>query len=542
MNNSVPNGERALILAPPTLSRLALNLFDEAGIHALATRDLDEMADALGQGAGLAIIADESLGGFVQSPVHNFLRTQPAWSDLPVVLLTSPARAPDADLHTALGNLFLLACPFQPSGLLALTHASLRARRRQYQAQYSAARLQDLEQRVEEQLRHLREDEQQLRHTQKMEAIGQLAGGVAHDFNNLLTGIGGSVELIRRRLAQGRQEDLPKLIDMSLGAVQRAASMTHRLLAFSSRQPLDAGPVSLASLLDGDQLRALLTPQIDLQVSLDADLWHIEVDAQQLREAIDNLLSNARDAMPNGGELRIHAGNRRQGKPLPGGHPLASGDYVLLSVHDNGCGMPQSSVDRAFDPFFTTKPIGQGTGLGLSMVYGFSRQSQGHVALYSSIGHGTQVELYLPRHVGDVQGAPAPAPGPPPEANGSDRVLIVEDDHTVRQLVHETLAEQGYQCCEVADASLALSVLRSDRPIDLLISDVGLPGMNGRQLAEIARKLRPGLKVLFITGYAENATSCRGFLDPGMQMINKPFKFTQLTRKVAQMLGPGNAP
>ena len=547
MNNSVPNGERALILAPPTLSRLALDLFDEAGIQALVTNNLGEMADALGQGAGLAIMADESLGGFVQSPVYRYLRAQPAWSDLPVVLLTSPtpARAPDTDLHAALGNLFMLQCPFQSSGLLALTHSSLRARRRQYQAQRHVTQLQDLEQRVEEQLRHLREDEQQLRHTQKMEAIGQLAGGVAHDFNNLLTGIGGSLELIKRRLAQGRHEALPTLIDMSQGAVQRAASMTHRLLAFSSRQPLDARPVSLVTLLEHDSLSQQLTPPISLQVTLDDDLWHVEVDAQQLREALDNLLSNARDAMPNGGELRIHASNRRQGKPLPGGHPLASGDYVLLSVQDNGCGMPQSTVDRAFDPFFTTKPIGQGTGLGLSMVYGFSRQSQGHVALYSSIGHGSRVELFLPRHVPPASNAPGITPktsGAELAGNGGNSVLIVEDDDTVRQLVHETLSEQGYLCSDVADASLALPVLRSNHPIDLLISDVGLPGMNGRQLAEIARKLRPGLKVLFITGYAENATSHRAFLDPGMQMINKPFKFTQLTRKVAQMLGPGKHP
>lgn len=542
MNNSVPNGERALILAPPSLSSQALNLFDEAGIDALVTHDLNDMAHALGQGAGLAILADESLGGFVQSPVHRYLSSQPAWSDLPVVLLSNPAHAEhaaDSDLHAALGNLFVLQCPFQSSGLLALTRSSLRARRRQYQAQQEASQLRALEQRVEEQLRHLQEDEQQLRHTQKMEAIGQLAGGVAHDFNNLLTGIGGGLEMIRRRLAQGRQQDLPKLIDMSLGAVQRAANMTHRLLAFSSRQPLDARPVDFRSLLDDARLQPLLNPQITLQLSVDDDLWLAEADQQQLQEALENLLSNARDAMPNGGELRIHASNRRQGKPLPGGNPLASGDYVLLSLHDNGCGMPQSTLDRAFDPFFSTKPIGQGTGLGLSMVYGFSRQSQGHVALYSAIGHGTRVELFLPRHIDGTAAQPAPTATSPA---GGNRVLIVEDDATVRELVHETLTEHGYDCIEVADASLALPVLRSSRPIDLLISDVGLPGMNGRQLAEIARKLRPGLKVLFITGYAENATSRMSFLDPGMQMINKPFKFTQLTRKVAQMLGKGNVP
>ncbi|MDD0976981.1 ATP-binding protein [Pseudomonas fontis] len=542
MNDSLANGERALILAPPPLSSLTHALLDKAGISALATSTLVELGQALDQGAGLAIIAHESLDGFAESSLKHYLSTQPDWSDLPVVLLTAtPCSDPAcAALHAELGNLYLLQCPFLPQGLLTLTQSSLRARRRQYQARSQAMEQLHVQQALEEQLRHLREDEQRLRHTEKMEAIGQLAGGVAHDFNNMLTGIGGSLELINRRLAQGRQQDLPKLIDLSLSAVHRAASMTHQLLAFSSRQSLNATPVSLARLLDRERLSALLSPQITLHIELEDDLWLARADTQQLQETLDNLLGNARDAMPNGGELRIHAGNRHLGKSVPGGHPLASGDYLQLSLSDNGCGMPQSSVDRAFDPFFTTKPIGKGTGLGLSMVYGFIRQSQGHVTLHSKIGQGTSVELFLPRFNNDPQpDAQSPVADQHP---ASSRVLIVEDDATVRLLVRETLEEQGYACKEVADATLALPLLRAPERIDLLISDVGLPGMNGRQLAEIARTLRPGLKVLFITGYAENATARMSFLDPGMQMISKPFSFSQLASKVAQMLAEDGGP
>ena len=254
-----------------------------------------------------------------------------------------------------------------------------------------------------------------------------------------------------------------------------------------------------------------------------------------MQEALDNLLSNARDALPEGGEVRVEVSNRHLPRPLPEAHPLSGTDFVRISVSDNGCGMAQSTVDRAFDPFFSTKPSGQGTGLGLSMVYGFSRQSHGHVSLRSRMGQGTQVELLLPRHHPDGPDAPLAA-GPRTRKNGDSRVLIVESDATVRQLVRDALVEQGYHCQDVSDSNLALTLLRAERPFDLLICNVALPGMSGRQLAEVARKLRSGLQVLFITGYAEHASAHLGRLDPGMQVLNKPFSFGQLKEKVAQML------
>ncbi|MGF6593872.1 response regulator [Pseudomonas sp. 2835] len=542
MGNALANAERALILAPAQLSQLAQRLLDQAGIQALATATMEDLGLALEQGVGLAIIADTCLDGDSGTPLHLYLGGQPLWSDLPVVLLTGPpikGQSPPQSRHADLGNLFLLQYPFEPDNLVALTHASLRARRRQYEARNQGQELQRQTQRVEAHLRQLREEEHYLRQAQKMEAIGQLAGGVAHDFNNLLTGIGGSLEMIGKRLQQGRTETLPALLSLSQEAVKRAASMTHRLLAFSSRQSLDAHPVQLDALLTAERLRPQLDPQIKLQLQIEPQLWAVEADPVQLQEALGNLLSNAHDAMPNGGRLTITASNQRLDGSLFGGHSLAAGDYVLISFNDNGCGMPQSTLDRAFDPFFTTKPIGQGTGLGLSMVYGFSKQSQGHVALQSRIGHGTRVDVYLPRYA-------APCPQPEVEATQpspcqvGQNVLIVEDDPAVRLLVHQTLEEQGYLCQVAEDANVALAILQAGEPVDLLVSDVGLPGMNGRQLAEIGRQLRPQLKVLFITGYAETAVARGGFLDPGMQMISKPFEFAQLTAKVAQILGKGS--
>ena len=542
MNDSSANSERALILAPPSISGLTLSLLDQAGVSALATANLEELADALDGGAGLAIVAHTSLDGFEDSLFKRFLGSQPLWSDLPVVLLGDGLQSinQSPDLCLALGNLFVLPCPFPEQDLLDLIHASLRARRRQYISCQQGLELARLQRQTEERVRHLREEEQRLRQDEKMEAVGQLAGGVAHDFNNLLTGIGGSLELIRQRAGQQRFEEIPKLVDMGLNAVQRAASITHRLLAFSSRQSLDDRPVQLAALLERKRLSELLGPDVRVQVKIDDTLWPAKADARQLQEALDNLLVNARDALPDGGEVRIEVSNRHLPRPLPEAHPLSGSDFVRISVSDNGCGMPQNIVDRAFDPFFTTKPLGQGTGLGLSMVYGFSRQSHGHVSLHSRVGQGTEVELLLPRHPAEDGQEPVASAGRQRDRQGA-HILIVESNATVRQLVRDNLSEQGYRCQDVADANLALNLLRGERPCDLLICNVGLPGMSGRQLADIARKLRSGLRVLFITGYAENASAHLGRLDPDMRVLNKPFSFEQLKKRVAQMLADEGA-
>jgi signal transduction histidine kinase/CheY-like chemotaxis protein len=396
-----------------------------------------------------------------------------------------------------------------------------------------------LEQQVEERTSQLRHNEEVLRQSQKMEAVGQLTGGIAHDFNNMLTGIIGSLELLRRRLSRGRTEDLDSLIDLGITSANRAAALTHRLLAFSRRQSLDSKPVEMNQLISSmsELLHRSINESIRLELHLHEQLWTAEADPNQLESALLNLVLNARDAMPDGGLLVVESFNQHLDKSFTNAHEnLLPGDYVVLSVSDTGSGMPESVINRAFDPFFTTKPIGQGTGLGLSMIYGFSKQSHGHVSIKSEVGKGTTVQLFLPRFKGQaVQDEQIFQPAESLAREG-ETVLIVEDDAAVRALVSEVLGELGYRYVEAGSGPEAVPILESGQRIDLLISDVGLPGMNGRQLAEIGRQIRPGLKVLFITGYAEHAAVRAGFLDEGMEMITKPFAFDHLTTKVREMI------
>ncbi|WP_409296237.1 response regulator, partial [Pseudomonas sp. KCJK8670] len=413
--------------------------------------------------------------------------------------------------------------------LLLLARNALRNRRRQYLAR---DQLQALQQQLDSRSQTPALAVHQAR---KMEAIGQLAGGVAHDFNNLLTSIGGSFELIDRRLKQGRSEGLESVLRMGREAVSRASLLTHRLLAFSSRQSLHSQRIELRALLEAQRLQDNYSDSVTLELQLPDTLWAVEADSVQLQQALDNLLLNACEAMPSGGALRIEASNQRVEADPGRGDSLSTGDYLRLSIIDDGQGMSQSTLEHAFEPFFSTKPVGQGIGLGLSMVYGFSKQSRGHVALYSQIGQGTRVDLYLPRHAGPAQ--TVQAVDPPTSPMESRDVLVVEDDPHVRCLLCQALQEDGANCQSASNANDALKLLRSAQNVDLLISDVGLPGMNGRQLAEIARTLRPGLAVLFITGYAETAMAREGFLAPGMQLISKPFELKELQRQVARMLG-----
>jgi signal transduction histidine kinase/CheY-like chemotaxis protein len=546
--------ERAIILAPLGRdSTLALMMLNEAGFSGIAAPNLLSLCDELEQGAGLLIIAAEALHGVGLEPLLEYLQQQPAWSDLPIVLLThhgGTEQNASSHLSARLGNITLLERPFHPVTLISLVTTALRGRRRQYEARdrlidlsQSELRLQStletLEQQVEERTAQLRSNEEALRQSQKMEAVGQLTGGIAHDFNNMLTGIIGSLELLRRRLARGRLDDLDSLIDLGVTSANRAAGLTHRLLAFSRRQSLDSKPVEINQLVTsmGELLQRSLNESIVLDMQLSGQLWTAEADPNQLESALLNLALNARDAMPDGGRLVVETRNRHLDNVFTAAYgTLTPGDYVELSVSDTGCGMPENVISRAFDPFFTTKPIGQGTGLGLSMIYGFARQSHGHVTLHSEVGKGTTVSLFLPRFVGEVT-ADAPLDSTlPPFANAGETVLIVEDDPAVRVLVSQVLSELGYAFVEAADADSALPIIESGQRIDLLISDVGLPGMNGRQLAEIGRQIRPDLKVLFITGYAEHAAVRGGFLDPGMQLITKPFTFDLLTAKVREMI------
>jgi PAS domain S-box-containing protein len=396
--------------------------------------------------------------------------------------------------------------------------------------------------------RALRDTEARLRQSQKMEALGQLTGGIAHDFNNLLQGITGAIEILKRRLAAGRTDGIDRFLGSAAGSAQRAAALVHRLLAFARRQSLDSKAVDLNALVASmeDLLQRTLGEQVGLHIGFGERLWPALSDENQLESAILNLAINARDAMPEGGMLSIDTRNATLTESYTRQHDgLGPGDYVVVAVTDTGTGMPPDVLAKAFDPFFTTKPIGQGTGLGLSMIYGFAKQSGGHVRILSEVGHGTTVELYCPRYREST--APQSHASAPPEPSelprgAGETVLVVEDDPNVRLLVLDVLRELGYRTIEAPDGLAALPILESARGIDLLISDVGLPGMNGRQVAEIGRRHRPRLPVLFMTGYAEKATVRSEFLGEGMHMVTKPFTMDTLAVQVRDILGRRGPP
>ena len=396
----------------------------------------------------------------------------------------------------------------------------------------------DVTDRLAEQAR-LAEAEEALRQAQKMEAVGQLTGGLAHDFNNLLAGISGALEMIGVRLAQGRVGDVERYLSAAQSATRRAAALTHRLLAFSRRQTLSPSAIDINRLLPDlvELVRRTVGPAYHVETAGAAGLWTTLVDANQLENAIINLVINARDAMPGGGHITIETGNKWLDERTGRERGLDPGQYVTVCVSDNGAGIPKELIDRVFDPFFTTKPIGEGTGLGLSMVYGFARQSHGHVRIYSEVGQGTMVCIYLPRHLGEAEEAPLAVPVLSDEAPGRGTVLVVDDEPTVRMLVVDALADRGYACIEAGDRPSGLKLLDATPGIDLRITDVGLPGgLNGRQVADAARAARPGLKVLFITGYAENAVLNHGHIEPGMEVLTKPFAVDELAGRVARLL------
>jgi len=384
----------------------------------------------------------------------------------------------------------------------------------------------------------LKAAEEALLQSQKMEAVGQLTGGIAHDFNNLLTGIVGSLDLLQTRLNQGRTDNVARYINAAMTSANRAAALTHRLLAFARRQPLIPESVDVNQLVVSleDLLRRTIGESIDLEIAASDDLWRTLCDPNQLESALLNLAINARDAMPDGGKLVISTANAHLGSVTADTPALSPGDYICIAVSDTGVGMSAEVAARAFDPFFTTKPIGQGTGLGLSMIYGFARQSNGHVTIDSKLGRGTSVRLYLPRHDGGAIAQQVSAGRAAGAASTGETVLVVEDEAVVRGVILETLADQGYRTLEAIDGPSGLRILRTRQRIDLLVTDVGLPGINGRQLADQARETRPGLKILFITGYAESVAMSDGFLEEGMEMITKPFELDNLSRRIRAMV------
>jgi PAS domain S-box-containing protein len=395
-----------------------------------------------------------------------------------------------------------------------------------------------LEDRINERTRQLQDAEEKLRQAHKMEAVGQLTGGLAHDFNNLLQGITGALDRIQSRIAHGRLSDVDRFLKAAMDAANRAAALTHRLLAFSRQQTLDPRPADVNHLIAGleDLIRQTMGPTIEVAVNCANDLWSTKVDIPQLESALLNLCINARDAMPDGGKLSIETANQSLDEEAALEREVLPSHYVSVSVADNGTGMAPHVIARAFDPFFTTKPLGQGTGLGLSMIYGFVRQSGGQVRIYSEVAHGTAVRLYLPRYFGAPE-KEALSNGGPMNRGLGETVLVVDDDPTVRMLVAEVLSENSYNILEATDGPSATRIIESDRRIDLLITDVGLPGgMNGRQVASAARVRRPDLKVLFITGYAENTAIKNGHLESGMAVLAKPFAMSTLSNKIRGML------
>lgn len=539
----------------------AAALLSAGGIESRVYPALADLSAALDDTAGAVLLADEALFRADLNGLAARLAAQPPWSGLPFIVLTQggiAARRQMAELNlpAKLGNVMFLERPLNALSLVSATRSALRARRRQRQvrdylaeqaeaAEREAARL---EARVQERTAALEEAERErqkiaaaLAQAQKMEAVGQLTGGLAHDFNNMLTGIAGSLELLQARLAQGRIEQLGRYIGMAQHGAQRAAALTERLLAFSRRQTLDPKSSNLNTLVSGmtELIRSTVGPGITIETVLQKDLWLTLCDPHQLENALLNLCINARDAMPDGGQLTIETENTHltaaQASALPEARP---GDFAVLCVTDAGCGMPPEITARVFDPFFTTKPLGQGTGLGLSMVYGFVQQSGGHVQISSAVGRGTTVRLYLPRYDGVEQASRREgAAAAPAQATAQGTVLVVDDEPSVRMLISEVLTDLGYAAQVAWDGPSALQTLSSLAEVDLLVTDVGMPGgINGRQLADAAREQRPGLKVLFITGYADTILSSKGLLGTGMAVMTKPFAISDFAAKIRTLV------
>ena len=542
--NERKGSEVALILAPVGRDApIAAGMLREAGISAVICPDLDCLAEELEHEVGFVLITEEALAGRDLRPIANWLGEQQEWSDLPFVLLTQRGggleRNPEAGRFLeALGNVTFLERPFHPTTLVSLARSALRARRRQYDARQRLKELQDsedrlrtvnetLEARVAERTREHELALAKLHEAQKLETLGQLTGGVAHDFNNLLTPVIGNLDLMRRRLPG--DDRVHRLIDAALQAASRASTLVQRLLAFARRQDLRPRSVNIAALLDGmtDLIRRSLDPSIEVDISHPKGLPPARVDPNQLELAILNLAINARDAMPRGGKLRISAAPCSLKQP----GRIQAGDYVCITVEDNGTGMDPQTLERAVEPFFSTKGVGKGTGLGLSMVHGLAGQLGGMLDLRSAPGAGTTAEIWLP--IASEAAASEEAESRPViRASREARILLVDDEELVRMGTAEMLCDLGYQVTEANSGAEALRQLRSGDAPDLLITDYLMPGMNGVELIEEAKRLAGETKALLITGYSTIAEG------PGSALprLGKPFRQADLAEHVAKLL------
>ena len=542
--NARDRSEWALILAPVGRdANIAAAMLREVNIPSVICPDLACLAEELDGDIGFVLVTEEALLGRDLRPIASWISRQPEWSDLPFVLLTHKGggleRNPDAArLLGTLGNVTFLERPFHPTTLVSLARAALRGRRRQYDARARLKELLDsedrlreanetLEARVEERTREHELALAKLHEAQKLETLGQLTGGVAHDFNNLLTPVIGNLDLLRRRLPP--EERSHRLIDASLQAASRAATLVQRLLAFARRQDLTVRPVDVGSLLDGmsDLIRRSLDPAIQVEISHSPELPPARVDPNQLELAILNLAINARDAMPGGGKLRIHADS------VPAHDGPRAEDCVRIVVQDNGTGMDERTLARAVEPFFSTKGVGKGTGLGLSMVHGLAAQLGGSLHLDSAPGKGTTAEILLP-----VADEPALADEPTQRALVTAprraAILLVDDEDLVRVGTSEMLADLGYEVVAASSGAEALHLLRAGEEFDLMITDYLMPGMNGVELAEEAKRLAPDMIVMLVTGYSTIAEG------PGSTLprLAKPFRQTDLAEFVADLLVP----
>jgi signal transduction histidine kinase len=540
---------RTLILAP--LGRdatVARDVLREAQLHAHICRDGNELLEQIERGAGLAIVTEEATRGFDVRPLNHWVMSQPAWSDFPFIVLTRHGggveRNPTAArLMQTLGNVSLLERPFHPTTLISVVQTNLRGRQRQYEcrrlneelesrvhartAELASTNIQLLNQ-IEERERV----ESTLNQLQRLEAVGQLTSGVAHDFNNLLTVVLGNVGFIEKGLAAAKIDGkLAQRLGYMRAAAERGAKLTDQLLSFSRRQRLEPRPLDLSQIIDGmrDMIQSTMGGSIRIDVKLRRDLWPALADPTQLELAVLNLAINARDAMQVGGSLRVETSNVTLPEPAAPEEPPA-GDYVSICVCDTGTGMTPEVRAKIFEPFFTTKEVGKGSGLGLSQILGFAKQSGGGVRIDSIVGEGTTVHIFLPRatvKVSQAQQTVEPTLDDV-EPDGA-MILLVDDDAAVREVTSSILHELGYSVLEAESGADALETLGQRPAIDMMLVDFAMPGMNGAEVARLAHAVRPALPVLFVTGYADRAALV-GVNES--QIIGKPFANDELSSKI----------
>ncbi len=542
----------ALLLAPRGRDAAVMRaLFREAGIDSIVCRDVADLATKLCDDVAFAFLTLEGVRDADLRPLRAWIAGQAKWSDMPFILVTERGGSPDrnpvaAQMLEALSNISFIERPFHPTTLLSVIGATLKSRQRQIEARGLLEALQrlndELESRVDErtfqlqrahdqlmaQMAESARTEEQLRHMQKIESIGELTGGVAHDFNNLLTAVLGNLELLRKRVPANLSTD--RLIDGAMQGAQRGAALTQRLLAFARRQALEPKPVDLAALIHGmsDLLRRSIGPRVEIMLDLPSGLPAALADANQIELALLNLAVNARDAMPNGGTVSIGLSSIKGVDT----RDLVAGRYLVLSVSDTGMGMDAATLQRAIEPFFSTKDVGKGTGLGLSMIHGLAQQLKGALRLFSAPGKGTRAELWLPAAEKAADVAVTEAPADDKSGRRGATLLFVDDDFLIRLSTVSLLEDLGHTVIAASSGAEALELLRGGRKIDMLITDYAMPGMTGLQLAESARALRPKLPILLATGYADLPT--RAALD--VPRLSKPYHQRELAQQIESLL------